>query len=175
MIAKLKRTPGIFLVGFMGCGKTVVGGKLADKLGWSLADIDADIERAHETTISEIFDTLGESAFREMESEAIEMRVRAIQAGKPTVVALGGGAFGQQRNLELIQNNGITIWLDCPLSLILERLKGSTNRPLARDPKKFDLLYYTRQDSYARADYRIEIAGDDANAAVEMVLGLPIF
>jgi shikimate kinase len=175
MNARLKRTPGIYLVGFMGCGKTAVGCKLAEKLGWSFIDVDDDIERAQATSINEIFDTLGEEAFRRMETEAIERRVHAIQAGHAAVVALGGGAFAQPRNFDLIENNGVTVWLDCPLPRILERLKGATNRPLARDPEKFQKLFHARRDSYARADYRVEITSDDANAAVEMLLRLPIF
>jgi len=175
MILKLKRTPGIYLVGFMGCGKSVVGSNLAERLGWSFADIDADIERERKTSINSIFDTLGEAEFRKLETEAIRKRVHMVQSGKPTVVALGGGAFGQPQNRELVEHNGFTIWLDCPLSLIRRRLKGATDRPLARDPRKFDLLYYARQETYARADYRIEIKDDDANTAVEAVLMLPIF
>jgi shikimate kinase len=91
------------------------------------------------------------------------------------VLALGGGAFAQPRNFELIENNGITIWLDCPLPRILDRLKGDTNRPLARNPGKFEELFSERRESYGRADYRIEITSDDADTAVEMVLRLPIF
>jgi shikimate kinase len=175
MILKLKRTPGIYLVGFMGCGKTVVGRLLAERLGWQFSDIDAEIERDRRTTINEIFDSLGEEHFRVIEAEAILARVHMIQAGRPTVVALGGGAFGQARNHELLENNGVTIWLDCPLPLIHERLRGCSDRPLARDLRRFDLLYYTRRDSYALADYHVEISGNDAEAVVEAVLALPIF
>lgn len=175
MIDKLKRTPGIFLVGFMGCGKTVVGRELAEKLGWAFADTDADIEAGAGATINEIFDKLGEPEFRRLETEAIRNRVRAIQAGRPMVVALGGGAFGQPQNLDLILSNGISVWLDCPLSIIHRRLAGATDRPLARDRHKFDLLYYARREAYCRADYRIEITGDDPGPVVEAILSLPIF
>ena len=91
------------------------------------------------------------------------------------MVALGGGAFSQPQNYELIENNGVTIWLDCPLPLIRRRLEACTNRPLARDPGKFEVLYYTRRESYARADYRIDITGDDPGVAVDQVLKLPLF
>jgi shikimate kinase len=175
MILKLKRTPGIFLVGFMGSGKTVVGGLLAQRLGWAFADIDSDIERERNTTINDIFDTLGEEEFREIESETIRKRVHVIQSGKPIVLALGGGAFAQSQNLEVIENNGVSIWLDCPLALIRRRLDGCTDRPLARDPRKFDFLYYSRRESYARADYHIEVSSDDAGLAVEAILSLPLF
>ena len=72
MILKLKRTPGIFLTGFMGCGKTTVGRALADELGWTFADLDEEIEAREKTTIAEIFDTHGEAAFREIETEVLK-------------------------------------------------------------------------------------------------------
>ncbi len=175
MILKLKRTPGIYLVGFMGCGKSVVGARLAGVLGWSFVDIDAEIESEQGVSIGEIFDTRGEKEFRRLETEAIRENVHRIQAGEPTVAALGGGAFSQQQNYELIENNGVTIWLDCPLPLVRRRLGTCTNRPLAREPGKFEVLYYTRRESYARADYRIDITGDDPGVAVDQVLKLPLF
>jgi shikimate kinase len=152
-----------------------VGGKLAERLGWAFCDIDSDIERERNTTINDIFDTLGEEQFRKIESDAIRKRVNVIQSGNPIVVALGGGAFGQSQNWELVENNGVSIWLDCPLPLIRQRLVGCTHRPLARDPRKFDLLYYARRETYARADYHVEVAGDDAGLVVEAILSLPLF
>ena len=175
MISKLKCTPGIYLVGFMGCGKTVIGDRLAERLGWSFADLDTDVEREQNTTISQIFDLHGEEEFRRLETDALRKRVHMIQSGRPMVVALGGGAFGQTRNFELIENNGVSIWLDCPLPKIRGRLEGCTHRPLARDPVKLEILYYTRQESYARADHRIEIDHDEPELVVETVLKLPLF
>lgn len=175
MILKLKRTPGIFLVGFMGCGKSVIGPLLADRLGWSFADTDADVEAEACASINEIFDRFGEAEFRRLETVAIQRRVRVIQTGKPMVVALGGGAFGQPQNFDLIENNGVSIWLDCPLAIIRRRLQNAANRPLARDPVKLDLLYYARREAYSRADYRIEIVNDDPELAVQSILALPIF
>src|SRR5260370_35743993 len=117
MILKLKRTPGIYLVGFMASGKTTIGRRLADELGWSFVDIDEDIEFAQETTIAEIFDTRGEEEFRRIETAAIQKRIRLIERGRPMVVALGGGAFAQHQNYELLQNNGISVWLHFPFSI----------------------------------------------------------
>ena len=175
MILKLKRTPGLYLVGFMGCGKSVVGARLAEALGWSFADVDECIESEQGIRIAEIFDTRGEEAFRRLETEAIGARVRMIQFGKPMVVALGGGAFVRPQNCELVANNGVTVWLDCPLALIRRRVEGGTNRPLARDPQKFELLYHARRESYAQADFHIQVTGDDPEVAVQAVLELPIF
>src|ERR1700733_15154780 len=100
MILKLKRTPGIYLVGFMGCGKSTIGKALADELGWSFVDLDEEIERRAGSTIATIFDTCGEEAFREMERAALQERIRTIQMGRPQVISLGGGAFVTDENCE---------------------------------------------------------------------------
>ena len=83
MILKLKRTPGLYLVGFMGCGKTTVGEMVADELGWSFVDIDEEIEAREQTTIARIFNTRGEPEFRRLESEVLHTSVRLVQRGRP--------------------------------------------------------------------------------------------
>src|ERR1700681_758150 len=102
MILKLKRTPGIYLVGFMASGKTTIGRMLADELGWSFADLDEDIEAAEGRAIADIFDSDGEEDFRKIERSAIQKRVNEVGHGKPMVVALGGGAFAQESNHALL-------------------------------------------------------------------------
>ncbi len=161
MILKLKRTPGLYLVGFMGSGKSTVGRALADELGWFFVDLDEEIERQQGRTISSIFDTNGELEFRRIESDALQKIVRAIQSGRPHVVALGGGAFLSEENLDLVTNHGISIWLDAPLETIERRIAAEDHRPLARDPEKLRALFEVRRPGYARADYRIEHAADD--------------
>ena len=175
MITKLKRSPGLYVVGFMAAGKTTIGKLLAGRLGWTFADLDDDIEAVARRTISEIFETDGEAEFRRVETEALRARVRAIENGSPTVLALGGGAYTQPVNFELVRNNGVTVWLDCPYETVQRRVAAATHRPLARDPERFERLYWERHAAYARADFRIEIASDDPAAAVEAVLKLPIF
>jgi shikimate kinase len=175
MNLKLKRTPGIYLVGFMGCGKTTIGRILADRLGWTFIDLDKDIEAQLKTTIARIFETQGEDEFRRLESEAIRGKVRSIERGAPMVVALGGGAFVKPENVELLKNNGVTIWLDCPLSVVKRRVEQNSDRPLARDSRKFEQLYQERQRAYGEADYRVESADDDPLTAVEIILKLPLF
>src|SRR5579862_1181764 len=140
MLLKLKRTPGLYLVGFMGSGKSEVGRLLADELGWSFADIDDDIEKAAGVSITEIFDTRGEQEFRAIERDAVRHRIKDVERGRPLVLALGGGAFVDPENRKLLEERGVTIWLDCPFPRICARLDGQTNRPLARDPEKFKQL-----------------------------------
>jgi len=174
MNLRLKRTPGIYMVGFMGAGKTTVGSLLAAELGWNFADLDDDIEGAAGVKISEIFETRGEDAFRELESAALATRVRKIERGSPTVLAMGGGAFAQESNFRLVSGNGISIWLDCPLDLIQQRIAGEHHRPLAADPEQFAQLYDARQESYGKADYRVDGSGSVAEV-VGRILKLPVF
>jgi shikimate kinase len=175
MLLKLKRTPGIYLVGFMGSGKSAAGRLLADELGWSFADIDEDIEQAQSVTIAEIFDTRGEEEFRRIEREALRQRVHEVECGKPLVLALGGGAFVDPENRKILEERGVTVWLDCPFPRIAARLDGQTHRPLARDAEKFRQLFDDRQDVYAKAEHRIAADTDDPAAIVAEILKLPIF
>ena len=175
MILKLKRTPGIYLVGFMGCGKSTVGERLADELGWQFADIDEEIVQDQGCSIVEIFDTGGEPAFRAIEAEHIRKKVRQIQTGRPMVLALGGGAFAEDVNFQLLQENGVSIWLDCSLDRIKSRLEGKSDRPLARDPERFSALFDKRQSAYARADHRVTIESNDPSVTVTRILELPLF
>jgi shikimate kinase len=175
MLLKLKRTPGLYLVGFMGSGKSEVGKLLADELGWPFADIDEDIEKAQGVSIAEIFDQRGEAEFRKMEHEALRKRVREVECGRPLVLALGGGAFVDPENRKMLEERGVTMWLDCSFPRICARLEGQTHRPLARDPEKFRQLYDDRRDTYSKAEYRIEADTDDPAAVVAEILKLPIF
>jgi shikimate kinase len=175
MTLKLKRTPGLYLVGFMAVGKTTVGRSLAGQLGWCFVDIDSDIEAEQGKAIAEIFRERGESYFRELESEIIRARVARIEAGDPCVMALGGGAFVQPQNWQLIQNNGVTVWLDCELDTLRQRLGDDLARPLAQDREGLTKLFEDRRPLYARADFRIPVDSADVDEIVQKILRLPIF
>jgi shikimate kinase len=175
MNLKLKRTPGIYLIGFMASGKSTIGRMLADEIGWRFADVDDDIEAQQRKTISEIFATAGEEAFRRIESEAIAKRVHSIRCGAPTVLALGGGAFTRQENVDLLTENGITVWIDTALSVVRHRVAGCEHRPLAKDPKKFEQLYHARREFYAKAEFRVELNEDNSRKALAALLKLPLF
>jgi shikimate kinase len=172
MILKLKRTPGIYLTGFMGSGKSTVGRLLADELGWSFVDLDNEIEQAAAMTIAQMFEQQGEISFRETESAALKKLTRMVGGGRPLVVALGGGAFLHTANFDLVSNHGVSIWLDCPWEIVERRVTGFTHRPLARDPQNLRQLFETRKQGYAQADYRVEIAGDDPAETVQQILKL---
>jgi shikimate kinase len=171
----LKRTPGIFLVGFMGSGKSTVGRMLAERLGWRFVDLDVQIESEQGVSISEIFSSRGEEQFRGIETAALRGCIKKIQTGQPTIVALGGGAFTRPENIELLSGNGISIWIDTDFTIMRRRVQGATHRPLARDPEMFESLFRTRRESYGRADYRVSVEKDDSTVAVDRILNLPIW
>jgi shikimate kinase len=108
-----------------------------------------------------------------VETEAIRRRVARVECGRPAVVALGGGAFTIESNRQLLENNGVTVWLDCPFEVVARRVAGDPLRPLAQDPDSFSELYRSRREGYRLADLHIAIEGDDPAAAVEAILAHP--
>lgn len=174
MNLKLKRTPGLYLLGFMASGKSTVGRHLAERLGWSFFDTDHEIEAAERTTITHIFDTRGESEFRRIEREILCEHVHWIERGRPAVLALGGGAFLSLENRSLLAENGVTVWLDCPFDVIQRRVAHSSHRPLARDPEKFAALYAARLETYRVADIHVPIQSDDPHQTVAAILAHPL-
>lgn len=157
----------IFLVGFMGSGKSTVGAHLAERLGVPFADLDADIETAAGRTIAAIFADGGESVFRDAEHAALAARVRA---GGAVVLALGGGAFTFARNRALLAGAGTSVWLDCPFDRALRRVAATGHRPLAQDPAKFRALFDQRIVDYALADVRVPVISDDPAGTVAAIL-----
>ena len=175
MGSKLTRTPGLYLTGFMGSGKTTMGRLIAEELGWPFVDLDDDIEAAAGCTISEVFATKGEAEFRRIEHEALKARVHQVLYGNPVVLALGGGAFAQANNRDLLIDAGLTVWLDAELSLIRQRIEGQTHRPLAQDPERFADLYAERRLDYAKADYRVPVGNNDSAETLKRVMELPLW
>ena len=174
MHLKLKRTPGIYITGFMGSGKTTIGRLVAEHLGWEFVDLDSDIEAQEHDTVPNIFASRGEAEFRRLETEAIRRWLNKIERGQPTVISLGGGAFVQPANYEMLGNNGISVWLDCSLEVVEARIADTDERPLARDKEAFRKLYAERKVLYGRADYRVN--GDvDSVEAAGAIVNLPLW
>ncbi len=120
----------IFLIGLPGSGKSFWGEKLADKLSVNFIDLDNEIERKAGSSIIEIFRLHGEEYFRLIEKEVLES---VIALHKNEVIACGGGTPCFYNNIEMMNRSGKTIYLKTPISLLLERLKKSSEsakRPL---------------------------------------------
>ncbi len=151
----------LVLCGFMGCGKTTVGKVLAERLGRTFIDTDAQIAAEQNTTVSAIFDQKGEAYFRDLEYAMCQ----TLAQKDNLVISTGGGALTFQRNVEAIKQNGIIILLDVPFQQLVRRVGGDANRPLFRDVNKAQTLYEKRSPLYrAAADYVV-----DGSLSVEQV------
>lgn len=165
----------IFLLGFMGCGKTTVGQRLARRLGWSFVDLDAEVERRQGRTIKQIFDEHGEAYFRQAERTVLEAILGRARE-EATVVALGGGTVAQPANFDLVRaNGGITVWLQCPVEELQRRCRGVSNRPLFQDAVGFRRLYEQRLPYYQQADFCIPADRPDPELVVEDILRCTVF
>lgn len=153
----------VALTGFMGSGKSTVGLELAALLGWTLVDLDANIEAREGRAILEIFRVEGEAGFRAIERKALQTLLSECRA--PAVLAMGGGAFVQAENAALLQQHGVVVvFLDVPLDELLRRCRaeqlGSEEnlRPLAADEDSFRALHERRLPAYRRADIVVDAA-----------------
>ncbi len=144
----------LFLVGFMGAGKTNVGRALADLLGRDLVDTDALVERAEGRSIDRIFRESGEGYFREAEYRALG----SLDDRGSRVVATGGGLFLGVAQRRLIRRHGVSVWLDVDLATARRRIGHGGTRPLwtTRDPIALRMMFEKRRAAYALADVRLE-------------------
>lgn len=159
----------LYLVGFMGTGKTTIGRAVAQKLGFELLDSDYEIERQQGRTIAEIFEAQGETAFRQMEREFIE----SGHAARHAVVACGGGLVVQPGMLDLIKSKGVVVCLHASLETILKRTQGNRTRPLlnVEDPlERIRALYTAREPVYRRSGTLVLTDGRPLHDVVAHVL-----
>lgn len=153
----LKKT--VAMVGMMGAGKTAIGTALAKRLHVPFLDSDAEISRAANMTIAEIFERDGEAFFRDRESEVISR----LLDGPPCVLSTGGGAFLREENRRMISEKGAALWLRAELELLWQRVKHKTTRPLLRtsDPRgTLAKIQAERDPIYALADVVVDSAFD---------------
>jgi shikimate kinase len=142
----------VYLVGFMGAGKTTVARAVGRRLGWRVEDIDERIEARERRTVAAIFSQHGEPHFRQLERQALV----ELLPERNVVVATGGGTFAEADNRALMLADGATVWLDVPLGHVLRRVPTDGRRPLAADRARMEQLFFTRQLSYASAHVRID-------------------
>jgi shikimate kinase len=144
----------IVLVGMMGAGKSSIGRRLANLLHLPFVDADAEIERAANLSIPEIFEKHGEAHFREGEQRVL---ARLLASG-PAVVATGGGAFMSQETRQRCRESGVSIWLRADVPVLMERVRKKGNRPLLNnsDPEgAMRRLLKEREPVYREADITI--------------------
>lgn len=144
----------IVLVGMMGAGKTSIGRRLANLLHLPFLDADAEIEKAANLTIAEIFSRHGEADFREGEKRVV---ARLLGNG-PAVLATGGGAYMSEETRERCRAEGVTVWLKADAPVLLDRVRKKGNRPLLDRPDPEAVmrqLLAEREPIYALADITI--------------------
>ena len=165
----------MFLVGFMGSGKNTVGQELARRLAWDFVDLDARIEGRERQTVPEIFRVRGEPAFRTAETAALrELLTNSLV--RDSVIALGGGAFAQKDNRELL-GPWPSVFLDAPPQELWQRcvedearsgVKGEPatieRRPLRKDAEQFARLHAERLPYYREASVIVQTSGKEVTA-----------
>ncbi len=161
----------IYLIGFMGVGKSTVGKGLSERLEYELIDTDELIEEKEGLSISSIFEKKGEDYFRELETDTI----KELSSSDNIVVSCGGGIIKNEENVKLMKDSGRVILLTASPESIYERVKDSTNRPLLEGRKSVeginDLLL-ERKMLYDRA-YTDKVSADrPVNEVVESIIQL---
>jgi shikimate kinase len=157
----------IFLVGFMGVGKSSVGRALAARLRWDFEDTDALVVQAEGRAIDDIFRTSGEGRFRELEWGVL----RSLGRRKRIVVATGGGLFLGVAQRAFIRAEGISCWLDASLAVVAARMAGGASRPLWSDDDALSrrTFFERRRAAYALATLRVDASRGTADEVARVV------
>jgi shikimate kinase len=163
-----RATRGIFLLGFMGSGKTAVGVALAARLGRRFENLDDRVEAAAGRRIADIFRDDGEPAFRALETAALRSLLAEMDERPGAVVALGGGTWVQPANRQMLDRfGGLTVFLECPVETMIQRCGGLDHRPLFQDAASFARLYQDRLPAYRLAAVTWNTAAGTAEDVAE--------
>jgi len=162
----------IFLIGYMGSGKSTVGKKLASQLGYDFADHDELIEKAVGKSVSEIFQEDGEERFREMEHHLLI----SLMTKDNVVISTGGGTPCHYNNMQLMNENGLTIYLKMSADTLVNRLRNAkTERPILAGKSAEDLYNFivthleNREPFYSEAQYKVKAKDLDIKELAEFV------
>jgi shikimate kinase len=156
----------VYLVGFMGAGKSTVARALAKRLHWTTEDIDERIEKRERRDIPTIFRRDGEPYFRSIEQEELV----TLLPVRGTVVATGGGTMVNPIAREMMLRDGAVIWLDAPFATVLERVPLDGRRPLAADRIEMESLYNQRLMAYSRAHLRLDAGKSSVEDLVDQIV-----
>jgi shikimate kinase len=168
-VIKNKTLKNIFLIGFMGAGKTSVGRILAKKLRLGFQDLDEVIEKELRMNIPQIFSNLGEDFFRDAESNAL----RSLSQEKNQVIATGGGVVLREENREVMRREGITIYLKASPEVLWNRVRGTTSRPLLQVENPFEKmceLLSKRAPLYEKADLIVDTENMSPEGVAEEII-----
>ena len=160
------RADKIYIVGFMGAGKSTLAEALAARLDWRMEDIDKLVEQQERLTVAEIFSLRGEPHFRSVERAVLTDLLPA----RHVVIATGGGTYADPSNRALINRDGASIWLDVSLMRVIERLPPDGRRPLAADRSSMEQLFRARQSAYRHAHARLDAERASTGELVERAL-----
>jgi shikimate kinase len=142
----------LYLVGFMGAGKTTIGRAVSRRLGWRFEDVDERIEAQARRSVASIFAQQGEAHFRQLERQVLT----ELLPQRQIVIATGGGTFAEADNRAVMLADGAVAWLDLPLLKVLDRVPADGRRPLAADRAAMEQLYARRRLAYAEAHVRLD-------------------
>ena len=163
----------VFLVGFMGAGKSSVGRALSLRLGWGFEDLDDRIQAREARSIGQIFRESGEDGFRRAEAATLRQLVGEL-GSFPRIIGLGGGAFVQAENAALLaQTQAPIVFLDAPVDELFRRCQQEeVERPLRQDRERFHQLYEARRPHYMTGTLLVETAGKSIDAVAAEVARL---
>ena len=149
----------VFLVGFMASGKSTVGPELARRLAWEFVDLDTRIAAREQLSVPEIFKKRGEPGFRSAETAALQELIQTL--ARDSIVALGGGAFAQNQNREMLAGRP-TVFLEASVDELWRRCtEDPAIRPLRQNREQFARLYQERLPCYQQASLTVETSGKD--------------
>lgn len=167
-----KSMKNIFLIGFMGCGKSTIARKLSKKLGIEQVEMDEAIVQEQGMQITEIFEKYGEEHFRDIETDL----VTRLQSKNGVIVSCGGGAGLREENRRMMKAAGVIVWLTAEPETILERVKHSTDRPVLNGRMNVEYiaeLMERRRACYeASADFMVSTDGKEIDAICEDIITL---
>ncbi len=158
----------VYLIGFMGAGKTTIGRQLATKLGWKFIDLDREIEQRERRPVTEIFRESGEPYFRSLEQQ----HLKELSSSKRAVIALGGGAYVDPVNRAVADDSGLTVWLKVSFNKLADRVKMDGTRPKFENRDEAERLYKTREPYYALAKLHISTDEGTPDTVADEIIGV---